>query len=97
VSAAGARVVDALGTWCPVPIHLIARAAGRAAPGEVIELLADDPMIEVDLPAWCHASGNELLELRRDGDDYVGRVAVTRGPRDGAPPRGRAPARSASG
>jgi tRNA 2-thiouridine synthesizing protein A len=77
VSAPPARVVDALGTWCPVPIHLIDRAARRATPGDVIELIADDPLIEVDLPAWCHRSGNELLELRRDGDDYVGRVGVS--------------------
>lgn len=77
MSAPPARLVDALGTWCPVPIHLIDRAARAAAPGEVIELLADDPLIEIDLPAWCHRSGNELLELRRDGDGYLCRVAVT--------------------
>ena len=94
-----ARIVDALGTWCPVPIHLIDRAARRSAPGERIELLADDPLIEVDLPAWCHSSGNELLELRRDGDGWVGVVAVRRGAaRDGhAPPRAPAPGRSATG
>jgi TusA-related sulfurtransferase len=94
-----ARVVDALGTWCPVPIHLIDRAARRAAPGEVIALLADDPLIEVDLPAWCHSSGNELLELRRDGDGWVGRVAVRRGAGRGGhgPPRAPGPGRSASG
>jgi TusA-related sulfurtransferase len=74
-----ARVVDALGTWCPVPIYLIDRAARRAVAGDVIELLADDPLIEVDLPAWCHRSGNALLELRRDGGSYVGRVEVTGG------------------
>ena len=73
------RVVDALGTWCPVPIHLIARAARSAAPGDVLELLADDPLIEVDLPAWCHSSGNELLELRPENGAYVGRVRVSRG------------------
>lgn len=72
-----ARVVDALGTWCPVPIYLIDRAARRAVAGDVIELLADDPLIEVDLPAWCHRSGNALLELRREGDSYLGRVEVT--------------------
>ena len=92
-----ARVVDALGTWCPVPIHLVERAARRAAPGDVIELLADDPLIEVDLPAWCHSSGNELLELRRDGDDYVGRVGVSRERRAGARPHARGRGRSASG
>ena len=80
-----ARVVDALGTWCPVPVYLIDRAARRAAAGEVIELLADDPLIEIDLPAWCHRSGNHLLELRREGDGYVGRVEITRPA--GRPPR----------
>lgn len=89
MSAARPRIVNALGTWCPVPIHLIDRAARASAPGDVIELLADDPLIEVNLPAWCHRSGNDLLELRRDGVGYVGRVAVTSGGRGGTgPPRG---------
>jgi tRNA 2-thiouridine synthesizing protein A len=70
------RVVDALGTWCPVPIHLVARAAARAAPGDVIELLADDPLIAVDLPAWCHTSGNALTDLRDEGGLWVGVVTV---------------------
>ena len=96
--AVSARIVDALGTWCPVPIHLIDRAARRAEPGEVIELLADDPLIEVNLPAWCHSSGNDLLELRREGTEYVGRVEVTSRGRDGrGPRRDPAPGRSASG
>ena len=59
-----------------MPIHLIDRAARRAQPGDVLELLADDPLIEVDLPAWCHSSGNRLLELRGDEAGYVGRVRV---------------------
>lgn len=71
-----ARVVDALGTWCPVPVHLVARAAAVAAPGELIELLASDPLITVDLPAWCHRSGHALVGLWQDGEDYVGRVRV---------------------
>ncbi len=92
------RIVDALGTWCPVPIHLIDRAARRAQAGEILELLADDPLIEVDLPAWCHSSGNDLLELRREGDEYVGRVEVTSRGRDGHGPwRGPSAGRSASG
>ncbi len=70
------RIVDALGTWCPVPIHLIDRAARRAQAGDVLELLADDPLIEVDLPAWCHSSGHRLLELREDGAAYLARVRV---------------------
>ncbi len=71
------RVVDALGTFCPVPIHLIDRAIRTVAPGESIALLADDPLVEVDLPAWCHDHGHELVCLRREPGAYRG--VVTRG------------------
>ncbi len=69
-----ARIVDALGTYCPVPIALTARAARDLGPGDVIELLADDPLIEVDLPAWCHRQGHELLALVEDAGCYRARV-----------------------
>lgn len=64
------RTVDALGTWCPVPIHLIDRAITTVAPGDGVVLLADDPLIEVDLPAWCHDTGHELVALTRDAGGY---------------------------
>ncbi len=96
--SAGVRVIDALGTWCPVPIYLIDRAARGAPAGALIELLADDPLIEVDLPAWCHRSGNALLELRQEEGAYVGRVEVMPHEHGGGrgPPRDPSHARSAS-
>lgn len=69
-----ARVVDALGSHCPVPVRLLGRALGRVAPGEVVELLADDPLIEVDLPAWCHARGHLLVELTAQDGRWRGLV-----------------------
>jgi tRNA 2-thiouridine synthesizing protein A len=70
------RTVDALGTWCPVPIHLIDRAAGSCADGALLLLLADDPLIEVDLPAWCHRTGHILLALDEEEGEYRGRVRI---------------------
>jgi len=69
-----ARTVDALGTYCPVPIHLIARAIVGVEPGDDVTLLADDPLVEIDLPAWCHQSGNELVELVAVDGEYRGVV-----------------------
>ena len=77
------RLIDALGTYCPVPIALAARAARSLHQGAVIELLADDPLIEVDLPAWCHDAGHDLLQLEREGDGY--RALVACGPAGGPP------------
>ena len=69
------RVVDALGTLCPVPVRMLARAARGADPGQVIELLADDPLVRVDVPAWCHTHGHGV-EI---GPDPLGgwRLVVT--------------------
>ncbi|MEQ8834468.1 MAG: sulfurtransferase TusA family protein [Miltoncostaeaceae bacterium] len=79
--AAPSRVVDALGTWCPVPIRLLDRAARGLRAGAVLDLLATDPLIRVDLPAWCHRTGHELVWLReveaRGRDEFAARVRLT--------------------
>lgn len=67
-------VVDALGTYCPVPIRLLERVLERLAVGEVAILLADDPLVEIDLVAWCHEKHHELLSLRADGGEYRAEV-----------------------
>lgn len=77
-------MVDALGTWCPVPIRLLARAAGRLQPGTHVALLADDPLIEVDLPAWCDTHGHDLESLTEEAGRYHCLVRLR--PRDVAGP-----------
>lgn len=70
-----ARVVDAVGTFCPVPVRRLARAVAAVGPGDRVELLADDPLVEVDVPAWCHAAGVAVESLRRDPEG-VYRITV---------------------
>ena len=61
-------VVDALGTFCPVPVRLVARRIARLPAGTLVELLADDPLVTVDVPAWCHTNGHILeSHVERDG------------------------------
>ena len=62
------RVVDAVGTACPLPIIELARAARALAPGRTVLLLATDPAVEPDVKAWCEATGHELEGIaRREG------------------------------
>lgn len=63
-------VVDALGTWCPVPIRLLARAIARLTPGTRVTLLADDPLIEIDLPAWCSTAGHRVEAIVEEAGRY---------------------------
>jgi TusA-related sulfurtransferase len=70
------RVIDALGTHCPVPVRLLAAAAVKADPGALIELLADDPLAEIDVPAWCHSHGHRVSSATRDGGIWVFVIAI---------------------
>ncbi len=70
--------VDALGTWCPTPLRLLRRRIEAARHGDELRLLADDPLIEVDLPAWCHDTGHELVSLGNERGVWTGIVRVRR-------------------
>jgi tRNA 2-thiouridine synthesizing protein A len=65
-----ARIIDARGSACPVPILELARALRGIQPGEEVLLLATDPAIEADLRAFCGATGHVLLSLRAGNGEY---------------------------
>ena len=53
-----AREVDALGLICPLPVLRARKALMAMAEGEVLRVLADDPMALIDLPHFCNVSGH---------------------------------------
>jgi tRNA 2-thiouridine synthesizing protein A len=64
------KLVDCVGLYCPVPIAQAAQAIAGVAPGETITVLADDPGVENDFPAWCRATGHELVALEQTDDGF---------------------------
>jgi TusA-related sulfurtransferase len=73
-----ALTVDATGLYCPMPIIMTSKEIKKIDIGQVLEVKADDAGIKADLPAWCRTTGNELLELNRDGAVFTGYVRKTR-------------------
>lgn len=59
--------IDTRGTFCPRPVIDTDAAMRRLAPGEILEILADDVGVKMDLPAWCRAHGEELLGMEQEG------------------------------
>lgn len=70
----GTRTIDALGTYCPVPIHLLEQAAAESRAGALFLVLADDPLIEIDLPAWCHRTGHRLVRIAETDGEWTALV-----------------------
>jgi len=54
-------LVDARGHQCPVPTLRLRRAL-EAAGGQVVRLIADDPMARIDVPHFVREAGADLLE-----------------------------------
>jgi tRNA 2-thiouridine synthesizing protein A len=59
-----ALIIDALGRPCPVPVILLAGQIGDIQPGQLVEVLTDDPVAQTELPAWCALKSHDLLRVR---------------------------------
>ncbi len=53
--------LDFVGLYCPIPIVKTAEKIKQLKSGEVLEVVADDKGIKLDMPAWCEATGHEFL------------------------------------
>lgn len=62
--------VDARGHRCPIPTLRLRRALERAAPGEAVALLCDDPLARVDVPHFVRERGLGLVEIVAEGDAW---------------------------
>ena len=55
------RDVDARGLICPLPVLRARKVLAGLVPGDVLRIVADDPMAVVDLPHFCTEAGHSLL------------------------------------
>lgn len=65
-----AKTLDTYGLLCPVPIMKTAAAIKEISVGEVLEVLADDPQILEDMPAWCASNGHVLLDTIEEDEEF---------------------------
>ncbi|MDX2263853.1 MAG: sulfurtransferase TusA family protein [Hyphomicrobiales bacterium] len=53
--------LDLRGLRCPLPVLKAAKAVKLAAPGALVEVLADDPLAPADFADFCAAKGHQLV------------------------------------
>lgn len=58
--------LDCTGLMCPMPIANTAMKIKTMSQGQVLEVIADDPGIKRDMPAWARVTGNELLGMEEE-------------------------------
>jgi TusA-related sulfurtransferase len=64
------RRIDCLGLYCPLPIVRIREAIRELVPGQVLEMVADDPAALDDVRSWSARTGHPLVEVSRHDAVY---------------------------
>jgi tRNA 2-thiouridine synthesizing protein A len=59
--------LDARQLLCPLPVIRTQNRIASMAAGAVLEVLATDPGVLQDIPAWCRVHGHGYIGAERDG------------------------------
>lgn len=63
-----AKVVDAKGLACPMPIVKTKKAMNELESGQILEIHTTDKGANNDLTAWAKSGGYELLKHEEEND-----------------------------
>lgn len=73
--AAVVKLVDACGLQCPGPIMQVANELKNINEGEAITVMSTDPAFAADIGAWCHSTGNQLIDVAPEDGHYTATIA----------------------
>lgn len=70
-------ILDLSGLLCPLPVLKARKRLLSMQPGEVLKVVATDPMSAIDMPHFCNEQGHTLLEQAKDGGALIFRIRRT--------------------
>lgn len=62
------RNLDCIGLYCPEPVFRTRQEIDKMATGDILEVIADDPAAEEDIPRLVKRLGLELLQMIKEDD-----------------------------
>jgi len=64
------RNLDCVGLYCPEPVFRTRQEIDKLAVGELLEVIADDPAAEEDIPRLVKRLEQQLVEMRKEKDQF---------------------------
>ena len=58
--------LDTSGTECPIPVLKARKLCQKASKGEIIKVIATDPLAEADFRHYCEQSKFEFLNVKKN-------------------------------
>lgn len=67
--------MDLTGLLCPLPVLKAQKRLRGMASGQVLRIVASDPMAAIDIPHFCKEQGHTLLSSGQNGTSHIFRIA----------------------
>jgi len=68
--------IDARRLLCPMPVIRLQDALEPLPVGSIVEMVATDPGVQNDIPAWCRINGQRLDGIEQRGNEFI--ITVTK-------------------
>ena len=68
------NTLDLSGLLCPLPVLKAGKVLEAMATGEVLRVIATDPMSAIDMPHFCSEQGHTLLDLIKEANTLIFRI-----------------------
>jgi len=66
--------LDAIGLLCPLPVLKARKRLQALGPGDVLQILADDPAALIDIPHFCVEAGHAFLDQSEGENHQIYRI-----------------------
>ncbi len=67
----GVYVLDVKGYVCPHPQIYTKKALSKVKPGDVIEVVFDNPSSGESIAAMCETTGDEIIDRKQEGGQFI--------------------------
>ncbi len=68
MSVKATKVLDCLGLYCPEPVFRTRIELDKIEPGEILEVIADDPAAESDIKSLVKRLKHEIVNISKEED-----------------------------
>lgn len=51
---------------CPMPVIKTQNKIKQLQPGDLLKVLATDPGVKQDIPAWCRINGHKIMTIEEE-------------------------------
>tara|TARA_B100000427_G_C15239701_1_gene477200 strand:- start:10 stop:258 length:249 start_codon:yes stop_codon:yes gene_type:complete len=64
-------ILDTSGTECPIPVLKARKLSNNLENGDIIKVIATDPLAEVDFKHYCEESNYDYLGCEKNKDKFI--------------------------